>query len=432
MVDLLLQGGRIIDPYTNRDEIGDILIKDGRIVDIDVNIDKKRVLSNTVEIIDVKDKIVTPGLIDMHIHLREPGQEDKETIATGTRAAAAGGFTAIACMPNTKPVIDNKSVVEFILRKSVREGVVKVYPIGSITKELKGKEIAEIGQMVGAGAVAISDDGYPVENAVLMRRAMEYTKRFNIPVISHCEDTNLSDQGSMHEGYYSTILGLPGIPAAAEEVMVARDIIIAEVCNAKLHIAHVSSKGSVELIRQAKKRGVKVTCEVTPHHFTLTDEAVCSFDTNTKVNPPLRSKDDVIAIKEGLADNTIDVIATDHAPHTQAKKEQEYVKAPFGIIGLETSLGLVLSELVTKGVISLMDAITKMTKNPAKILSLDMNGLYPGAIADITVIDPDMEWIVDVNTFVSKSRNSPFHGWKLIGRAIMTIVDGKIVWKISE
>jgi dihydroorotase len=368
----------------------------------------------------------------MHIHLREPGQEDKETIATGTRAAAAGGFTAIACMPNTKPVIDNKSVVEFILRKSVREGVVKVYPIGSITKELKGKEIAEIGQMVGAGAVAISDDGYPVENAVLMRRAMEYTKRFNIPVISHCEDTNLSDQGSMHEGYYSTILGLPGIPAAAEEVMVARDIIIAEVCNAKLHIAHVSSKGSVELIRQAKKRGVKVTCEVTPHHFTLTDEAVCSFDTNTKVNPPLRSKDDVIAIKEGLADNTIDVIATDHAPHTQAKKEQEYVKAPFGIIGLETSLGLVLSELVTKGVISLMDAITKMTKNPAKILSLDMNGLYPGAIADITVIDPDMEWIVDVNTFVSKSRNSPFHGWKLIGRAIMTIVDGKIVWKISE
>jgi dihydroorotase len=432
MVDLLLQGGRIIDPYTNRDEIGDILIKDGRIVDIDVNIDKKRVLSNTVEIIDVKDKIVTPGLIDMHIHLREPGQEDKETIATGTRAAAAGGFTAIACMPNTKPVIDNKSVVEFILRKSVREGVVKVYPIGSITKELKGKEIAEIGQMVGAGAVAISDDGYPVENAVLMRRAMEYTKRFNIPVISHCEDTNLSDQGSMHEGYYSTILGLPGIPAAAEEVMVARDIIIAEVCNAKLHIAHVSSKGSVELIRQAKKRGVKVTCEVTPHHFTLTDEAVCSFDTNTKVNPPLRSKDDVIAIKEGLADNTIDVIATDHAPHTQAKKEQEYVKAPFGIIGLETSLGLVLSELVTKGVISLMDAITKMTKNPAKILSLDMNGLYPGAIADITVIDPNMEWIVDVNTFVSKSRNSPFHGWKLIGRAIMTIVDGKIVWKISE
>ncbi|MBI4778668.1 dihydroorotase [Candidatus Desantisbacteria bacterium] len=462
-MDILIRNGRVIDPYNNQEKIADILINDGKIVAVGTgkcgnNVDAARV-------IDAAGKIVTPGLLDMHVHLREPGQEEKETIATGTRAAAAGGFTTIACMPNTQPVIDNKSMIEFILSKSEQDGVVRVLPIGAISKELKGEELAEIGQMIKAGAVAISDDGRSIQVAVLMKRAFEYIKQFNIPIISHCEDTTLSAGGCMHEGYYSTILGLRGIPYAAEEVMMTRDIILAEAAGTRLHIAHVSTRKSVELIRQAKKRGVNVTCEVTPHHFTLTDKAVCelrmqnaecrmqeidtntkmnppltafslqpsafSFDPNTKMNPPLRDEDDVEEIKQGLFDGTIDVIATDHAPHTRTEKEQEYGKAPFGIIGLETSLGLVLTELVGNGVLTLFDALAKMTLNPARILGLETSGIVPEAKADITIIDPEMEWVVDVNTFASKARNCPFHGWKLKGKAVMTIASGRVVWEIK-
>ncbi|OIP43837.1 dihydroorotase [Candidatus Desantisbacteria bacterium CG2_30_40_21] len=438
-MDLLIRNGRVIDPYNHQEKIADILINDGKIVDIGAGIGDNVSASR---VIDAAGKLVAPGLIDMHVHLREPGEEEKETIATGTRAAAQGGFTTIACMPNTRPVVDNQSLVEFILAKSKQEGVVRVLPIGAITKGLKGEEMAEIGQMVKAGAKAISDDGRPIENAVLMRRALEYVKQFNVPLISHCEDLTLSGGGCMNEGYYSTILGLPGIPSAAEEVMVARDIILAEETGTRLHIAHVSTRKSVELVRQAKKRGFIVTCEATPHHFTLTDKAVCGlemrnaecgmqgFDTNTKMNPPLRSEDDVEAIRQGLSDGTIDAIATDHAPHTRTEKEQEYSKAPFGIIGLPTSLGLVLTELVDKGVLTLADALAKMTINPARILGLEIAGLVAGARADITIIDPKMEWVVDVNTFASKARNCPFHGWKLKGRAVMTIVEGVVVWEI--
>ncbi|MFH1860113.1 MAG: dihydroorotase [bacterium] len=426
-MDLLIRNGLVIDPYNNQKKITDILINDGKIVDIGTGIGNN---VQAARVIDASGKLVAPGLIDMHVHLREPGQEEKETIVTGTRAAAAGGFTTIACMPNTCPVIDNKSLVEFILLKSKQEGIVRVLPIGAISKGLKGEELAEIGQMVKAGAVAISDDGRSIGSTALMRRALEYIRPFNIPIIAHCEDTTLSTGGCMHEGYYSTILGLPGISSASETVMVARDIILAEAAGARLHIAHVSTRKSVELVRQAKERGVIVTCEVTPHHFTLTDEAVCGFDTNTKMNPPLRSKDDVEAIRQGLSDGTIDVIATDHAPHTRTEKEQEYGRAPFGIIGLETSLGLVLTELVGNGVITIFDALSKMTINPARILGLETSGIIPDAMADITIIDPEVEWVVDVNTFASKARNCPFHGLKLKGRAIMTIVNGRIVWEM--
>ncbi len=435
-MDLLIRNGKIIDPYNNQEKIADILINDGKIVDVGTGIGNIESMSRVV---DATGKLVAPGLIDMHVHLREPGQEDKETIATGTRAAAAGGFTTIACMPNTSPVIDNKSMVEFILAKSKQDGVIRVLPIGAISKELKGEELAETGQMIKAGAVAVSDDGHSIQSTVLMKRAFEYTRQFNIPIISHCEDNTLAAGGCMHEGYYSTILGLAGIPSAAEEVMVARDIILAEAAGARLHIAHVSSKKSVELVRQAKKRGANVTCEVTPHHFTLTDSAVCGiidtpfsllqFDTNTKMNPPLMTKEDVEAIRQGLSDGTIDVIATDHAPHTRTEKEQEYNRAPFGIIGLETSLGLVLTELVDNGVLTLSDALSKMTINPARILGLETSGIVPESRADITIIDPEMEWVVDVNTFASKARNCPFHGWKLKGRAVMTVASGKIVWE---
>ncbi|MBU0699979.1 dihydroorotase [bacterium] len=466
-MDLLIRNGQIIDPYNNQKKIADISINDGKIVDIGAGIGNNAVAAR---VIDAAGKLVSPGLIDMHVHLREPGQEEKETIATGTKSAAAGGFTTIACMPNTQPVIDNKSLVEFILSKSKQEGVVRVLPIGAISKGLKGEELAEIGQMIKAGAIAISDDGRSIENAVLMRRAFEYIRPFNVPIISHCEDTTLSAGGCMHEGYYSTILGLPGIPSAAEEVMVARDIILAEAAGARLHIAHVSTRKSVELVRQAKKRGVSVTCEVAPHHFILTDAAVCGdddenllthaetrrtrrnpyaavsglsstelahaetrkngFGTNTKMNPPLRDENDVEEILQGLSDGTIDVIATDHAPHTKTEKEQEYGRAPFGIIGLETSLGLVLTELVNNSVLTITDALAKMTVNPARILGLEMSGIVPGAMADITIIDPEAEWVVDVNTFASKAANCPFHGWKLKGRAVMTIVDGRIVWEM--
>lgn len=428
-MNLLIKNGRIIDSESGFDKIADILIEDGKIKSINSQLPTLKSQLPNFKIIDATGKIVTPGLIDIHTHLREPGQEDKETIATGTRAAAAGGFTTIACMPNTNPVIDNPSIVKYILDNAEKEGVINVVPIGAVSKGLIHEELVEIKNLLDAGAVAISDDGYPVMDADFVRRILEATKKFNIPFISHCEDTNISKNGVVNEG---TNLNLPEIPKAAEETMVARNIELAKITQGRLHIAHVSTKRSVELIREAKKNRIKVTCEATPHHWTLTDEAVKNLDTNTKMNPPLRSQEDVEAIKEGLQDGTIDVIASDHAPHTLAEKQQGYKLAPFGIIGLETTVGLIISQLVNKRILSLSEAIAKLTINPAKVLNLDAGELKIGKKADITIIDMNKEWTVDVNKFESKARNCPFNGWKLQGKAVITIVGGKVIMEEIE
>ncbi|MEK6657099.1 MAG: dihydroorotase [Nitrospirota bacterium] len=423
---LLIKNGRVIDPANNIDDSLDILVEGAVIKKV-----ARGIKSEDSKVIDAKGKVVAPGLIDIHTHLREPGFEYKETIKTGTMAAAAGGFTAICCMPNTNPINDNRAVTEFILSKSAKEGIVNVLPIGAITKGSQGKALAEIGDMVNAGCVAISDDGKGVMDAEVMRRGLEYTKAFDIPVIAHCEDVNLSSGGVMNEGFASTTLGLRGIPKAAEEVMVVRDIALAELTGAKLHIAHVSSAGSVEWIRIAKKKGIKVTCETCPHYFTLTEDAVIGYNTNAKVNPPLRTKEDVKAIKVGLKDGTIDIIASDHAPHAVHEKEIEFDYASFGMIGLETSLPLIL-RLVNEGVLSLNNAIAKATINPARLFKLKKGTLSEGADADITIIDTEKEWVVDVNNLKSKSKNTPFAGMKMKGRAVVTIVGGKIVYEISE
>lgn len=428
-MNLLIKNGRIIDSESGFDKIADILIENGKIKSINSQLPTLKSQLPNFKIIDATGKIVTPGLIDIHTHLREPGQEDKETIATGTRAAAAGGFTTIACMPNTNPVIDNPSIVKYILDNAEKEGVINVVPIGAVSKGLIHEELVEIKNLLDAGAVAISDDGYPVMDADFVRRILEATKKFNIPFISHCEDTNISKNGVVNEG---TNLNLPEIPKAAEETMVARNIELAKITQGRFHIAHVSTKRSVELIREAKKNRIKVTCEATPHHWTLTDEAVKNLDTNTKMNPPLRSQEDVEAIKEGLQDGTIDVIASDHAPHTLAEKQQGYKLAPFGIIGLETTVGLIISQLVNKRILSLSEAIAKLTINPAKVLNLDAGELKIGKKADITIIDMNKEWTVDVNKFESKARNCPFNGWKLQGKAVITIVGGKVIMEEIE
>ena len=438
---LLIKNGRVIDPANNIDDTLDIFIDKGKIKRIATNIDPEMITGNNkkssleeagkLRIIDAAGKIIAPGFIDMHTHLREPGQESKETIATGCRAAAAGGFTAVACMPNTDPVNDNRIVTDYIIRKALQEGCVRVYPVGAITRGLKGKSLTDIGELKLAGVVAISDDGEPVMNTEVMRRALEYVKAFDLTIISHCEDKNLTQNGVMHEGYVSTRLGLPGIPAAAEEVMVARDIILAEMTSSRLHIAHVSTSGSVELIRAAKKRGVSVTAEVTPHHFSLTDDAVTSFDPNTKVNPPLRSQEHRKALLEGLKDGTIDVIATDHAPHTSMEKEGEYTLAANGIVGLETAVSISLKELVYSNILTLKEVIAKLSTNPARILNLKGGMLKEGAEADITILDLQREFTVNPETFQSKSRNTPFVGMKLRGGAVMTIVGGKVVWEVQ-
>lgn len=424
---LLIKGGKVVDPANSISRVADILIDNGKIETVGENLSV-----NQVEIIDAAGKLVFPGFIDMHVHLREPGLEAKETIASGTRAAARGGFTSVACMPNTKPVIDNQAMIEFIKSRASSEGLINVFPIGAITKGSLGDELAEIGDMKLAGAVAISDDGHPVSNAQVMRLAMEYAKMFNLTVISHCEDINLVAEGVMHEGYFSTVCGLKGICRSAEEVMVARDIMLAELTGAKVHIAHISTAGSVELVRMAKKRGVNISAEATPHHFTLTDEAVGTYDTNTKVNPPLRGKEDVEAVKKGLADGTIDVIATDHAPHASEEKDREYNYAPFGMVGLETAVGLAFGQLVTPGILSVEALVEKMSCNPARILGLNKGRLSPGADADITVVDPEMKEIIDVKKFVSKGKNSPFNGWELVGLPVLTVVGGKIVMRNRE
>ncbi|MEQ8151727.1 MAG: dihydroorotase [Smithellaceae bacterium] len=421
---LLLTGARIIDPAQKIDGISDILLEGGKITKIGADLLQPE-NSRDAEIIELAGMILTPGLIDMHTHLREPGQEYKETIATGTRAAVAGGFTSIACMPNTDPVNDNRSITEFIKRKAMEANLANVYPIGNISRNCAGQQLTEFWDLKEAGVVALSDDGKPVMDAALMRHALEYASSLDLPVIPHCEDIHLSAGGLMNEGYYSTILGLRGIPSIAEEVMTARDILIAEYTKSHVHIAHVSTRGSVRIIREAKKRGVKVTAETAPHYFTLTDEALQTYSTNLKVNPPLRSAADVAAIKEGLADGTLDAIVTDHAPHARTDKELEFEYAANGISGLETSLGLSL-RLVDEGILSLPELIAKMSLNPARILKLPKGTLETGADADITVINPQLNWMVNVKTFCSKGKNSPFHGWKMRGKAALTIVGGEI------
>ncbi|MBR0088478.1 MAG: dihydroorotase, partial [Clostridia bacterium] len=375
---------------------------------------------------DATGKIVTPGLVDMHCHLRDPGQEYKEDIETGTRAAVMGGITSVACMPNTKPVVDNEAVVSYIINKAREVGYCNVYPIGAVSKGLKGEELAEIGEMKFAGAVAISDDGRPVVESGLMRRAMEYADMFDMKVISHCEDLGLADGGYMNEGEVATAMGLRGISRAAEEVMVSRDIIIAEAIGTPIHIAHVSTRLSVDLVRQAKKRGVRVTCETCPHYFTLTEKAVEGFNTFAKMNPPLRTDDDVQAIKDGLKDGTIDCIVTDHAPHHIDEKNCEFANALNGIVGFETSLGLGLKYLVKEGVLTLNELIEKMAVNPSRILGLNKGNLKVGNAADITIFDPEKEWTVDINKLHSKSKNSPYDGFVLCGKPEYVIVGGDI------
>jgi dihydroorotase len=426
MSQLLIRNGTLIDPSQSLEARRDLLIRDGRVEAIEENLRVK-----DAEVFDASGLIVAPGFIDLHVHLREPGFEYKETIETGARAAVAGGFTSVCCMPNTQPVSDNSSVTSFIIERARMVALANVFPIGAITQESKGEQLAEIGEMKLAGIVAISDDGRPVNDTNLMRRAMEYANDFGLPVVDHCEDAHLASGGVMHEGEYSALLGLKGIHPAAEELHVARDIMLAEATGARVHIAHISTARSVELVRQAKRRGLPISCEVTPHHFTLTDAEVHrrGYDTNTKMNPPLRSAADVEAVIEGLRDGTIDAIATDHAPHHSNEKMLEFDRAPFGIIGLETALGLTLNQLVHRGVITLERMVELLACAPARIFKLDRGTLKTGAVADVTIFDPQRVVKVDAAQFQSRSRNTPFDGWELKGAPVVTIVGGRIVWQ---
>ena len=423
-----IQNGRIIDPSQGLDIIGDIVIDDKKIKEVITQKSKQKSHaknSDDCRIIDASNMIVIPGLIDMHVHLREPGFEHKETIRTGTMAAVRGGFTTVCCMPNTFPVNDNASVTEFIKRKASQEGYCTVLPIGAITKGQKGEELAEIGTMGKEGCVAFSDDGQPVMNSLITRRALEYSKAFNVPVISHCEDLFLSKGGVMNEGLLSVTLGLNGSPAEAEQIMIFRDIVLAELTGGKLHVAHVSTKGSVDVIRNAKKRRVHVTAETCPHYFSITEDAVKGYDTNAKVNPPLRTEEDVEAIKEGLRDGTIDLIATDHAPHHRDEKLREFDMAPSGISGLETALGLSL-RLVENRILTFSQLIEKMALNPARILQIDKGTLRVGSDADVVIIDDKKEYTVKSEQFISKGKNTPFNGWDLRGMPVITVHKGKV------
>jgi dihydroorotase len=420
MSKILIQNGRVIDPSQSVDRVTSLLIENGRIAAYDA------VPQGDEQILDASGKIVAPGLIDMHVHLREPGREEDETIETGTAAALAGGYTSIACCPNTDPPIDSQAMVEFVHHQAARADNCNVFVIACVSKNRDGKELAEIGQLVEAGAVAFSDDGAPVYDPELMRRAFEYCLMFDKPVLNHPEVRELTHNAVMHEGLVSMVLGLNGFPAAAEDVMTSRDIALAEATGGRLHIMHVSTVGSVDAIRRAKRRNVRVTAEVTPHHFTLTDECLRSFDSNCKMNPPLRGQDHVDACIAGLIDGTIDVIATDHAPHAAEKKLQELDRAPFGIVGLETALGLVITKLIDPGHLDWSTALAKMTINPAQALGINKGTLAIGADADVIIIDPDVCWTVRPTEFHSKSTNSPFAGWTLKGRATTVIVGGRV------
>jgi dihydroorotase len=423
MSSLWIRNGRVIDPANGRDEIADVLVVEGRVAAIGAGFEHTGATP-----FDATGLVVTPGLIDMHVHLREPGFEHSETIESGSRAAAAGGFTSIVCMPNTAPVNDSATVTRYIIERARQNAVVNVFPIGAITKGSAGEELASIGSMKKAGIVAISDDGRPVMNARVMRRAMELAKAFDLPVIDHCEDLHLSAGGDMHEGLCSVRLGLRGIPAASEDVMVARDILLAELTGARFHVAHISSRHSISMVRHAKLMGLPVTSEVCPHHFTLADDDMLPYDSNYKMKPPLRGREHVAAAVEGILSGAIDAIATDHAPHPGSEKMQEFERCPFGILGLETAVGLSLDTFVHSGKLPLSKIIETLTIAPARILRLDRGTLSVGAPGDVTILDPNREWTYDVNRSYSKSRNSPYHGHTFKGTAVTTIVGGSIVF----
>ncbi len=427
MASLLVRNGRVLDPAQELDGISDVLLEDGRVTRI-----ARGLQSPGSTVLDASGLIVAPGLIDIHVHLREPGREDEETIQSGSEAAAVGGFTSICCMPNTDPVNDNPAVTSFILKEAERGALTRVFPIGAISVGSAGERLAEIGEMVNAGAIGISDDGKGVMDGQLMRRAMEYSLPFKIPLIEHCEDLNLSARGCMNEGYHSTVLGLKGMSRTAEDAMAARDIMLAELTGAHIHIAHLSTRGAADLVRQGKKKGIHVTCEVCPHHFTLSDAACRHYDTNTKMSPPLRTEDDIEALLEAIVDGTVDCIVTDHAPHNPNEKMLEFDRAPFGIIGLETALGLVLTHLYHPGLISLRRVVELMSTQPAQLINQPLGHLKAGTAADLTLFDPDAEWIYDLGQTRSKSRNSPFHGTALKGRVAATIVAGKVVYQSPE
>ncbi len=420
----VLCGARVVDPSQGIDQVMDIGVANGIIVD-------PKDLTNP-EKIDLSGKVIAPGFTDVHVHLRQPGNNGAETIATGTMAAAAGGFTGILAMPNTKPCCDTAGTIEIIKRESARHAKVRVYTCGCLSKNMEGKEMAPIGGLKNAGVVALSDDGKCIQDNNLMRHVVDYAKSFNLPILDHCEEESLMGEGVMHEGKWSVLLGMQGIPCAAEDIMVQRNIILAKMIDWKIHIQHVSSRESVDMIRRARARGIRISAEVTPHHISLTDENIKKFDTNYKMNPPLRSEEDRQAVIEGLRDGTISIIATDHAPHTRTHKEVEFDIAPFGIIGLETAIPICLTELYHTGILSLSELVAKFTTGPAELLGLEIGTLKPGARADITIIDPDLEFTYDVNESYSKSRNTPFHGMKFKGRAIATVVNGNFIYGAKE
>src|SRR5438128_3956329 len=427
MRPLFLKGGRVIDPSQGFDQVADVLIQDGTIAAVGTGLGTP----DGAEVRDVRGKVVAPGLVDLHVHLREPGNEDVETIASGARAAAAGGFSAVCAMPNTDPVTDNQAAVGFIVRQSARAALARVYPIGAISVGQKGERLAEFGEMVGAGAVAVSDDGKPVASSHLMRTALEYARTFGIPVADHCEEPTLASGGVMHEGLVAARLGLKGIPAAAEEIMVARDLLLAELTGGHVHLCHVSTRGSVELIRRAKEQGIRVTAEVTPHHLTLTDHACETYDTHAKMNPPLREAADIAALRAALKQGVIDCIASDHAPHAYDAKEAAFDDAPFGIVGLETAFAVAHTELVLGGLLTLPELIARMSTAAAAAFRLPGGSLAPGAPADLVVLDVTARWTVDPAHFHSKSRNTPFAGRTLTGRPVLTLVGGALVHEVS-
>lgn len=424
MAKLLITNGRVVDPATQRDTTADLLIEDASIASIGDNI-----AADGAEVFDASGLVVAPGFLDIHVHLREPGIEHAETIETGSKAAAAGGFTRVCCMPNTSPVNDSETVTGYILEQARRLAVVKVHPIGAITQGNAGEELAPMGSMKQSGVVAVSDDGQPVMSARVMRRAMELARSFGITIVQHCEDLSLSSAGDMHEGVESVRRGLHGIPSCSEDVMVARDILLTEVTGARYHVAHVSTKNSMAMVAFAKSRGLPVSCEVTPHHIALTDEDTIPYDSNYKMKPPLRSAADVEALIEGVVNGAVDAIATDHAPHTGHQKMQEFDRCPFGVIGLETALAVALDRLVHPGRISMLRMVELFTTGPARVFGLDCGRLEPGTAADVTIFDPELEWTCDVNQSQSRSRNSPFNGVKFRGAPVATIVDGAFAWR---
>ena len=426
-----LKGGRIIDPSQNLDAVGDVLIADGKVEHCGASLGEVR-RDGDLRTLEVEGQIVSPGFIDVHCHLREPGREHVETVATGARAAAAGGFTAVCAMPNTDPVTDNQAAVGFIVRQSQRAAAARVYPIGAVSVGQRGEGLADFGEMVGAGAVAVSDDGKPVASAQLMRTALEYARTFGIPVADHCEEPTLAVGGAMNEGIVSARLGLRGVPAEAEEIMAIRDILLSRRTGGHVHLCHMSTKGSVELIRWGKERGIRVTAEVCPHHLSLTEDDVEGYNTNAKMNPPLRTAADVAALQEAVRDETIDLIATDHAPHHYDEKEREFADAPNGIVGLETALAVVVTHLVVPGILDFPTLIRRMSVSPARVFGLPGGTLRKGSVADVTVFDPVAKWTVDPDRFLSKGRNTPYRGKRLEGRATCTIVDGKIVHLLTE